>query len=904
MDPNVIEKKWIQGTTAKPDPLTGQTFTGEADAHTFRITGETTGGAAAAITGTISARFLRSDNVTVALTGTLSSGVASVTLTSECYAVPGRFIMSIYSTESSTEMCIYCGIGNVFRTSSDQIAYPSASLPDLEDLVADVQAAIASCPASHTAIQAAVAPTFAQATANPAGTYVWYDGSCYYLPNGHTANASWADTTKTAAVIGNDVADLKSAINVITDVQYDDEDVEDYSSASVSTGRGPKSVVIAPNTTTGYYIKKATVYADEGKDIKFSVFEVKPYYDQPDVMNRKKFIKKYDIITIKADSNGKAEIVFDVPLYLTGYNGTVLVACSKGTDATTANKDSMYYGTYVDSLYTIYNYGKSWYDVQPGEYYDHSYQYLTDASTKPYCPRYDVEYILEADADAITSDTGSILQLETNYNRYDSGIDEHSNNAVRNSAIYNELNITKTETIIPTDTTWKNSEAIQPQGYNGWFTVAYVDETDAVKLKKLDVFATTGASVKLGIWTYRPHAVGSLQGYLTLKSVLGTVTAADSHAVFNLDSIDFDPATEFLGIAASSGAIGWNNNIVNGFVGLWFNSDKGFYDTAVGAENSQLMNAPGKTESASGTVQGNYTITYQLAESKTVTTVTNVKNAVDGMLADVKELKASTPVVDAPLRTPHNKYFCILVDDLTRGALDIADTLLSIGVKPAFGLKMESLGSDITWDEIKKLQDMGFEIAFHGMLHSHTPAGTAPANDAVMIADIAEFKALCDEHGIILHGYLGPNHYPLPVGAFKEFEWARGPYGLDAYGAPDHLGTTFASVSVWSCDPLTAADMPTIKQDMIDAADDLANNQYLTPMCHTQNLVAYIDDYMDVFEAWIAAGLEPLRPMDAVKQSLFNAGGIGDNSTFEIQAGSATNPYFVICGNGAVMHNP
>jgi len=212
MDANVIERKWIQGTTVKPDPLTGQTFTGEAGAHTFRIAGETTGGAAAPITGTISGRFLRSDNVTVALTGTLSSGVAAVTLTGECYAVPGRFIISIYSTEGGVDMCIYCGVGNVFRTSSDQIAYPSESLPDLEDLIEQVQAAIASCPASHSAIQASVAPTFAQATANPAGTYVWYDGSCYYLPDGHTAGTSWANTTKTAAVIGNDVADLKSAL--------------------------------------------------------------------------------------------------------------------------------------------------------------------------------------------------------------------------------------------------------------------------------------------------------------------------------------------------------------------------------------------------------------------------------------------------------------------------------------------------------------------------------------------------------------------------------------------------------------------------------------------------------------------------------------------------------------------
>jgi hypothetical protein len=88
------------------------------------------------------------------------------------------------------------------------------------------------------------------------------------------------------------------------------------------------------------------------------------------------------------------------------------------------------------------------------------------------------------------------------------------------------------------------------------------------------------------------------------------------------------------------------------------------------------------------------------------------------------------------------------------------------------------------------------------------------------------------------------------------------------------------------------------------AANNVGNNQYLSPMCHTDNLHEYIDDYMEVFEDWISKGLTPLRPMDAVKQSLFNAGGIGNNSTFEIQAGTATNPYYLIAGNGTVLHNP
>ena len=60
-----------------------------------------------------------------------------------------------------------------------------------------------------------LAPAFAEATANAAGSYVTYDGGLYYLPSGHTANATWANTTKTAVTVGGDLSDLKSAFSSI-----------------------------------------------------------------------------------------------------------------------------------------------------------------------------------------------------------------------------------------------------------------------------------------------------------------------------------------------------------------------------------------------------------------------------------------------------------------------------------------------------------------------------------------------------------------------------------------------------------------------------------------------------------------------------------------------------------------
>ena len=292
-----------------------------------------------------------------------------------------------------------------------------------------------------------------------------------------------------------------------------------------------------------------------------------------------------------------------------------------------------------------------------------------------------------------------------------------------------------------------------------------------------------------------------------------------------------------------------------------------------------------------------------------------IKEVIPGMLSDINYLKYAVANPGSGFsnsrsaRIPINKYFVLTVDDLERSFLTITDRLISISFYPALALKMESINNGaITWDEVKQLQDMGFEIAFHGMLHSNTPAGTAPDYDDVMIADIQEYKNLCKEHGIDIVGYCGPNHYPLPVGAFKEFEWARSAYGVTNYGwninytNASRMSDTFASITAGTSLDWSTAPSEEEIAEMIALAqhENLRDNYYLTPMCHSQNIVANIDSYMRVFEGWIAQGLTPMRCRDAVMQSLWKDGSIGNNSTFEIQAGTATNPYWILAGNGTI----
>ena len=90
------------------------------------------------------------------------------------------------------------GLGNVDNTSDANKPVSTATQTALDALQA--------------AILANFAGAFVQATAYQAGAYVTYtDGNLYILPNGHEANATWANTTKTQVSVGGELSDLKGA---------------------------------------------------------------------------------------------------------------------------------------------------------------------------------------------------------------------------------------------------------------------------------------------------------------------------------------------------------------------------------------------------------------------------------------------------------------------------------------------------------------------------------------------------------------------------------------------------------------------------------------------------------------------------------------------------------------------
>lgn len=123
----VIKRAWNKNKLVKVEDLTGMTFQAESGGHTFEISGVDDTGAAVSLSGTVEARFLRADNAEIIISGAASGGKASVTLSAACYAIPGRFLLTIYVTSGGQKVAVYAATGSVVATSGTA----SGSIPPL-----------------------------------------------------------------------------------------------------------------------------------------------------------------------------------------------------------------------------------------------------------------------------------------------------------------------------------------------------------------------------------------------------------------------------------------------------------------------------------------------------------------------------------------------------------------------------------------------------------------------------------------------------------------------------------------------------------------------------------------------------------------------------------------------------
>lgn len=133
----VIQKTSDLSKIQKVDQLEGPLYQLEEAGHTFEITCVN---ASAALSGTVSARFLRADETTVYFTGSLAGDKVSVTLPQNCYLVNGRFGLVVFVTGGDVTTAVYAVAGNVYRSTSETVIDPTETIPSLEELIAQIEA--------------------------------------------------------------------------------------------------------------------------------------------------------------------------------------------------------------------------------------------------------------------------------------------------------------------------------------------------------------------------------------------------------------------------------------------------------------------------------------------------------------------------------------------------------------------------------------------------------------------------------------------------------------------------------------------------------------------------------------------------------------------------------------------
>lgn len=256
---NIIKRVWNQNRMVIIEDLCGMAFQAESGGHTFAISGVDDTGAVVPLSGTVAGVFRRPDNADIALTGAASGGVASVTLTDDCYAVPGRFWLTIYTTSDGQKTAVYAAVGTVAATNGGAVAGDTPQ--DVVDLINAIEAAVATIPADYTDLMAAIAPTYSPSGLYPVGFYVWHDGNLHKCIVPITTAETWTAAHWTAAVLGDDVSNIKNALKknggAYEKIEYPLKDRAITTSQAVGS-----TVSLTPYEALGYYL--ATIECSEG----------------------------------------------------------------------------------------------------------------------------------------------------------------------------------------------------------------------------------------------------------------------------------------------------------------------------------------------------------------------------------------------------------------------------------------------------------------------------------------------------------------------------------------------------------------------------------------------------------------------------------------------------------------
>ena len=113
-------------------------------------------GEPAVLSGTVSGNVIRADGGTVAVTGSLTGNDCYIILPAAAYAIPGPISIIIKLSGGGSDTTLCAVVANVYQASTDTPVDPGTIIPSIQDLIAQIQAAVATIPVDYSSLSSAV----------------------------------------------------------------------------------------------------------------------------------------------------------------------------------------------------------------------------------------------------------------------------------------------------------------------------------------------------------------------------------------------------------------------------------------------------------------------------------------------------------------------------------------------------------------------------------------------------------------------------------------------------------------------------------------------------------------------------------------------------------------------------
>lgn len=221
----------------KATTLTPVFFSGDDQAHSFVVKAFRDGQPVSMKGATVHGYFIRPDNVTITLEGTVNAdGDAVVTLSEACYNKQGRFQLVIRVTMNNVISTLFCGYGGLVLAMSDGYIDEDGVVPSLGDLLAQIEVMEE---ATANANKATAAANEAAARANNAANNAGSATPGSNMPD-YVVTEAMEVLDKVVAAQGN----RTFVLGAITDMHYGSnfDDSSDYIDGVIHATQGLKHI--------------------------------------------------------------------------------------------------------------------------------------------------------------------------------------------------------------------------------------------------------------------------------------------------------------------------------------------------------------------------------------------------------------------------------------------------------------------------------------------------------------------------------------------------------------------------------------------------------------------------------------------------------------------------------------